>query len=152
MVVACSMVTQTAAGGSGSRIAAGKTRERWISAMKVSISALKKTVAAAAMVSTMALLILFQTSSQAMVSSSEDGASLYKAKCAMCHAADGSASTPVGKSLKIRDLRSAEVQSQTDDQLFGIVASGKGKMPGFEKSLGADACKALIAHIRTFKQ
>ena len=121
-------------------------------AMKLSISALKKAVAATAMVSIMALMILLQTSSQAMVSSSEDGASLYKAKCAMCHAADGSASTTVGKSLKIRDLRSAEVQSQTDDQLFGIVASGKGKMPGFEKSLGADGCKALIAHIRTFKQ
>jgi cytochrome c5 len=120
--------------------------------MKFSISALKRAVAAAAMVSTMALMILFQTSSQAMVSSSEDGASIYKAKCAMCHAADGSASTTVGKSLKIRDLRSAEVQSQTDDQLFAIVASGKGKMPGFEKSLGADACKALIAHIRTLKQ
>ena len=81
-----------------------------------------------------------------------DVAKAYKTNCVLCHAADGSASTTVGKSLKIRDLRSAEVQSQTDDQLFAIVASGKGKMPGFEKSLGADACKALIAHIRTLKQ
>ena len=119
--------------------------------MKFSISALKKAVAATAMVSTLALMILFQTNSQAMVGPAEDGASLFKAKCAMCHAADGSASTTVGKSLKIRDLRSAEVQGQTDEQLLGIIASGKGKMPGYEKSLGADSCKALIAHIRTLK-
>lgn len=120
--------------------------------MKLSISALKKAVALTAMLSTLALMILFQTTSQAMVAPAEDGASLFKAKCAMCHAADGSASTTVGKSLKIRDLRSAEVQGQTDAQLYAIVASGKGKMPGFEKSLGAASCKALIAHIRTLKQ
>jgi mono/diheme cytochrome c family protein len=120
--------------------------------MKLSILALKKAVAAMATVSTLTLMILFQTSSQAMVGAAEEGASVYKAKCAMCHAADGSASTTVGKSLKIRDLRSAEVQGQTDEQLYAIVASGKGKMPGFEKSLGAESCKALIAHIRTLKQ
>lgn len=120
--------------------------------MRLSITALKKVVAATATVSTLSLMILFQTSSQAMISPAKDGASLFKAKCAMCHAADGSGSTTAGKSMKVRDLRSAEVQAQTDEQLYGIIGSGKGKMPAYEKTLGADSCKALVAYIRTLKQ
>ena len=54
--------------------------------------------------------------------------------------------------MKARDLRSAEVQGQTDEQLYGIITSGKGKMPAYGKTLGADSCKALVAYIRTFKQ
>ena len=54
--------------------------------------------------------------------------------------------------MKLRDLSSAEVQAQTDDQLLEIVAKGKGKMPGYEKTLGADKCKELVAHIRTLKK
>lgn len=61
---------------------------------------------------------------------------------------DGSGSSPVGKSMKLRDLRSAEVQKLTDTQLQGIISKGKGKMPAFEKSLGADTCKALVGHLR----
>jgi cytochrome c6 len=120
--------------------------------MGLSITALKKVVAATATALTLALMILFQTSSQAMVSPAEDGAALYKAKCAMCHAPDGSGSTAAGKSMKVRDLRTVEVQGQTDEELYGIIASGKGKMPGYEKTLGADSCKALVAYIRTLKQ
>lgn len=77
-----------------------------------------------------------------------DGAATYKAKCASCHAADGSGSTAAGKSLKVRDLRSADVQKQSDDQLYSIIANGKGKMPGYEKTLGAATCKELVAQIR----
>jgi hypothetical protein len=40
------------------------------------------------------------------------------------------------------------VQGQSDAQLFAIIAKGKGKMPGYEKTLGADTCKALSAHVR----
>lgn len=120
--------------------------------MRLSITALKKVVAATATISTLSLMILFQSSSQALTSPAEDGASLFKAKCAMCHAPDGSGSTPAGKSMKVRDLRSAEVQGQTDEQLYGIIGLGKGKMPAYEKTLGADSCKALVAFIRTLKQ
>ena len=53
--------------------------------------------------------------------------------------------------MKLKDLRSAEVQGLSDEQLLTIIAKGKGKMPGYEKSLGAETCKALVAHIRTLK-
>jgi cytochrome c6 len=81
-----------------------------------------------------------------------DGAAIFKSKCAMCHGADGKGQTPVGKSMKARDLGSPEVQKQTDAELSAVVADGKGKMPGYKSSLGPEAIKQLVAHIRTFKQ
>jgi cytochrome c6 len=81
-----------------------------------------------------------------------DAAATYKSKCASCHGADGAGQTATGKSLKLKDMGSAEVQGMTDDQLLAIISKGKGKMPGYEKSLGAATCKALVAHIRTFKK
>ena len=81
-----------------------------------------------------------------------DVAADFKAKCASCHGVDGRGATPVGKALKLRDLSSPEVQSQSDDEILNIIAMGKGKMPAYEKTLGADKCKELVAHIRTFKQ
>lgn len=80
------------------------------------------------------------------------GPDLYKAKCAACHAADGSGNTTMGKKLNIRPLGSVEVQKQTDAQLTQITAKGKGKMPAYETKLSADDIKALVAHIRTLKK
>ena len=73
---------------------------------------------------------------------SDNAAALYKAKCAACHGADGSGNTPAGKKLKAGDLRSPK------GDVYKIIASGKGKMPGFQKSLGADKVKALTDYIR----
>ena len=91
---------------------------------------------------------IFTSNSAGTPVAGADAAATYKAKCASCHGADGSGSTPTGKKLKLLDQRSADVQKLTDDQLYAIVAKGKGKMPGYEKTLGAATCKALVAHIR----
>jgi mono/diheme cytochrome c family protein len=80
-----------------------------------------------------------------------DGAALYKSKCTSCHGADGSGQTPVGKSLKLRDLRSDTVQKQTDLELTKIISGGKGKMPAYGKQLTTPDIEALIAYIRTIK-
>ena len=73
---------------------------------------------------------------------------VYKARCAACHAADGSGS-PVGKKLGAHDFHSDEVKTQTDAALTGIIATGKNKMPGYQKTLKADEITALVAYIRT---
>src|SRR5262245_31357150 len=75
-------------------------------------------------------------------------AATYKSKCASCHGANGSGQTPAGKAMRLRDLRAGDVQGQNDGALYEIIAKGKGKMPGYEKSLGADTCKALVAYVR----
>jgi cytochrome c oxidase cbb3-type subunit III len=77
-----------------------------------------------------------------------DGASIFKAKCTACHGADASGNTSVGKTLKIRDLRSAEVQAQSDAQLSNIISKGKGKMQAYGKSLSQEQIHELVAFIR----
>jgi mono/diheme cytochrome c family protein len=75
----------------------------------------------------------------------------YKAKCASCHAPDGSGSA-VGKKLGTHDFGGAEVQKMSDTELSDITATGKNKMPGYEKTLKADDIKGLVAYIRTLKK
>jgi len=77
-----------------------------------------------------------------------DSAALYKSKCAVCHGADGKGGTPTAKAMGVPDLTSADTQSKTDAQLTDVTAKGKGKMPGYEKSLSADDIKGLVAYIR----
>jgi cytochrome c6 len=120
--------------------------------MRLSIKGLKTVVIGAMTFAILALVIMFQTSSQAAGTTAGDGVETFKAKCVACHGADGTGNTAAGKALKIRDLTSAEVQGQTDAQLYELIAKGKGKMPAYEKTLGADSCKALVAYIRTLKQ
>ena len=76
------------------------------------------------------------------------GAALYKAKCASCHGADGSGKTSVGKSLKVSDLCSKNVQKLSDKALAKVIADGKGKMPAYAKKLSADQIKSLVATVR----
>jgi mono/diheme cytochrome c family protein len=77
------------------------------------------------------------------------GGDLYKAKCAVCHGADGKGATAVGKADNIRDLGSPEVQAQSDDLLSTIITSGKSKMPPYGKSLKPDQIAALVAYVRS---
>jgi mono/diheme cytochrome c family protein len=78
----------------------------------------------------------------------DDAAKVYKAHCELCHAADGSGNSPMGKSLKAKDLRSDEVQKMSDGELADAIAKGKGKMPAFASKLSPDAIKSLVAYIR----
>jgi cytochrome c5 len=83
----------------------------------------------------------------ASVSGNDPGAGTFAANCATCHAQNGSGDTTVGKSVKIPDLRSSAVQSQSDAQLVEIIAHGKGVMPPFG-SLSKDEIDALVIHVR----
>lgn len=100
------------------------------------------------MILTMSVVVFFPAQSRTPGVLPEGIEMLYKTKCASCHGADGSGNTATGKKLKVRDLRSAEVQKMTDAQLQAMIAKGKGKMPGYEKSLGADKVKELTAYVR----
>jgi mono/diheme cytochrome c family protein len=81
----------------------------------------------------------------------EDGAALFKAKCAACHGQDGSGDTAIGKKSKLRDLRSPEVQKQTDAELTSVIADGNGKPAHAYKKKGMTdgQIKAVVAHIRS---
>jgi mono/diheme cytochrome c family protein len=100
------------------------------------------------LLSTLAAVIL--VSALPVIAAAPDPA-LFKAKCAMCHGADGSGQTPVGKTMKMKDLRSEEVQKLTDIELTKLISGGKGKMPAFGQKLTAPEIQSLIAYIRTLK-
>jgi cytochrome c6 len=86
------------------------------------------------------------------VKAQSGGEALYKAKCVACHGADGKGETAVGKANKVRDLASADVQKQSDDELAGIIGNGKGKMPAYGKSLKPEQIKDLVAYIRSLRK
>jgi cytochrome c6 len=99
-----------------------------------------------------ALLIVIAITTAASPSASQDnaaGANVYKAKCVTCHGPDGGGSA-VGKSLQVADLRSAEVQSKSDAELFQFVSDGKGNMPGFKGNITDDEIHAAVKFVRTF--
>jgi mono/diheme cytochrome c family protein len=77
------------------------------------------------------------------------GADAFKTKCAVCHGADGSGNTPMGQKMKVRDLRSPEVQKQTDDEFTAIITNGKPPMPAYGKTLTAQNIRDLVAYLRS---
>jgi cytochrome c6 len=77
-----------------------------------------------------------------------DPAKFFKTNCTLCHSEDGSGSSPTGKALKAKDLRSSEVQSKTDAELAEVITKGKGKMPAFGAKVKPDDVTKLVAYIR----
>jgi len=73
----------------------------------------------------------------------QDAAATYKAKCAMCHGADGK-----GGKMGTKDFASPEIKSQTDAQLTEAITKGKGKMPAYEGKLKDTEIKDLVTYIR----
>jgi cytochrome c6 len=98
----------------------------------------------------MGLVTLLAGGMLAVCSSSavaQDAAATYKAKCAMCHGADGKGSA-MGTKMGARDFASAEVKAETDAQLTDIITKGKGKMPSYGGKLSDADIKGLVTYIR----
>lgn len=79
-------------------------------------------------------------------------ADVYKSKCASCHGADGKGDTPVGKSMKVKDLASDEVQKQSDADLTAAIEKGKKPMPAYEGKLTKEQIDGLVKWVRTLKK
>ena len=77
---------------------------------------------------------------------------LYKAKCAMCHGADGLAATPMGKNMKILSFKDPKMISASNAQFFASTKEGKGKMPAYKGKLTDQQIKDVIAYIRTLQK
>jgi mono/diheme cytochrome c family protein len=67
-----------------------------------------------------ALIIFIPTISWA----GDDAAILYKTKCAVCHGADGSANTPMGKKQSIPSFASDKVQKSSDADVQDFILNG----------------------------
>ena len=77
-----------------------------------------------------------------------DPVKIYKTNRVLCHSADGSGDSPTGKAFHAKDLRSADVQKQTDAELAEVITKGRGKMPAFGAKIKPDDGKKLTAYLR----
>ncbi|HET9697003.1 MAG TPA: cytochrome c [Terriglobales bacterium] len=82
----------------------------------------------------------------------DSGADLYKGKCQMCHGADGTPSAAMAKSMGLKDLKSDDVQKQSDADLKATVAKGKGKMTGFAGKLTDPQIDEVVKYVRSLKK
>lgn len=93
-----------------------------------------------------ALLAILAASSTALLA---QGADTYKSKCAMCHGADGAASTPAGKAMKVPAVSTFAKESQAD--LIAITKNGKGKMPAYAGKLTDPQIKEVVVYMVSLK-
>jgi len=94
-----------------------------------------------------ALALVFSTYTFA-----DGGADTFKAKCAVCHGATGAGDTVMGKNMKLRDMSSADVQKQSDDELTTIITKGKNKMPAYDGKLTKDQIGDVVKFVRSLKK
>ena len=80
------------------------------------------------------------------------GADIYKTKCAMCHAADGSGATPAGKAMKTPSFSSPEVMKMSTAELVAATKNGKGKMPAYSGKLTGAQITDVVAYIHTLQK
>ena len=77
----------------------------------------------------------------------DDGATLFKTKCAACHGADAA-----GKpAAKIPSLVSDDAKKLSDDQLSKDITE-KPKHAGIAKSLTPDQVKMVVSYIRELQK
>jgi mono/diheme cytochrome c family protein len=80
------------------------------------------------------------------------GADTYKAKCAMCHGADGLAATPMGKNMKILSFKAPDMVKASDAQFIASTKNGKNKMPAYNGKLTDAQIKDVVLYIRTLQK
>lgn len=88
----------------------------------------------------------------ALPAHAQTAADTYKAKCLMCHAADGSGNTPAGKSMGALSFKSAALIKASNADLIASTTNGKGKMPAYKAKLSAAEISALVVYIRTLQK
>ncbi len=101
---------------------------------------------------TIATLSLLSLSLAVPAVAQQAGEATYKAKCALCHGADGTGNTPVGKSMKLRSLKSPEDVKASDADLFKDTKSGVGKMQGYAGKLTDGQIQDVVTYIRTLQK
>ncbi len=80
----------------------------------------------------------------------KEGHVAYDKSCKSCHGADGTANPAIAKMMKVemKDLKSAEVQTMSHDDLKKIITAGKGKM----KAISGAPANDIIAYMKTLKK
>ena len=100
-----------------------------------------------------ALVTLAISANWALGADAKAGQAAYNKACKSCHGADGTPNAAIAKSMKVemKDLKSAEVQAASDDDLMKAITHGTGKMKPIKSVSAADAGN-VVAYIRSLKK
>lgn len=82
----------------------------------------------------------------------QSGESTFKAKCAMCHGADGLASSSMSKMLKVPSVKSPDFRKLTASEMVADTTNGKNKMPSYKGKLSEAQIREVVAYMRTLEK
>jgi mono/diheme cytochrome c family protein len=98
-------------------------------------------------------ILVTLSAAAALAADAKAGQAVFDKFCKSCHGADGTPNASVAKMMKVdmRDLKSAEVQAASNDDLKKIITDGKGKMRPI-KTVSGPAMDDVIAYVRSLKK
>jgi mono/diheme cytochrome c family protein len=99
-----------------------------------------------------AAIILLTASIATPAITQAPGADTYKAKCAMCHGADGLATSPIAKNMKVLSFKDPAMLKASDAQFIASTDNGKGKMQGYKGKLTDAQIRDVIKYVRTLQK
>jgi mono/diheme cytochrome c family protein len=102
---------------------------------------------------TLFIVLTFAAAATALeAADAKAGQAVYDKACKSCHGADGTPSAAIAKMMKVdmKDLKSADVQAMSDDDLKKVITDGKGKMKPIASA--SAAAPDVVAYIRTWKK
>lgn len=97
-----------------------------------------------------ATIAILATSLTGDLLAADNAEATYKAKCQMCHGANG-APTGAGKSMGAKPFSDPDVVKMSDAELAGITSNGKNKMPAYKGKISEDQINALVKYVRELK-
>ncbi|MFY9852935.1 MAG: cytochrome c [Terracidiphilus sp.] len=97
-------------------------------------------------------VILLAAFITAPANSQAPGADIYKAKCAVCHGADGQANTPLARIVRTLPFKAPALLKASDAQLFDSTKNGKDTMKGYGGKLSDAQIKDLVHYMRILQK
>ena len=80
------------------------------------------------------------------------GEATFKAKCAMCHGADGQATSPMAKAMKVPSAKSPDFVKLSESEMIADTTNGKNKMPAYKGKLTDAQIKEVVTYMRTLEK
>ena len=79
-----------------------------------------------------------------------EGAATYKAKCQMCHGADGNPNLSMAKMMGIKPASDPDIKKLSEADMIAAVKNGKGKMKPIA-GLTDPQIKEVVVYFRSLK-
>lgn len=79
----------------------------------------------------------------------QSGEATYKAKCAMCHGAQGIPNPGIAKNMGVKPVTDPSVKSMSEADMIAVTTNGKGKMPAYKGKLSDAEIKASVDYFRS---